>query len=212
MIGADPVEVGLVASFSHPGGNVTGIAGLSGAVASKRLEMLSAMVPKAKSVAMFVNPANAYYAELDTRDLPAAAERLGDRLLILNAGTERDLAEAFKTVAAQQVGAVLIGSDVFFWGVRDQIISLAARYAIPTMFLESKAVASGGLSSYGPDLVGEYVQVGVYTGRVLKGEKPAELPVIQPTKFELTINLKTAKALGLTIPETLLATADEVIQ
>ena len=212
MIGADPVEVGLVASFSRPGGNVTGVAGLSSEVASKRLALLREMVPAATSIAMFVNPANAYYAQLETRDVPAAAQKLGVRLLILNAGTEADLAEAFKTTAAQQVGAVLIGSDVFFWTVRDQIISLAARNAIPTMFLESKAVASGGLSSYGPDLAGEYLQVGVYAGRVLKGEKPAELPVIQPTKFELAINLQTAKSLGLKIPPTVLAIADRVIE
>jgi len=212
MVGSDPVEVGLVASFSRPGGNVTGIAGLSSAVSAKRLALLHAMVPAATSIAMFVNPANAYYTELDTRDVPSAARTLGVRVVILNAGTESDLAAAFATIAEQRVDALLIGSDAFFWAARDQIISLAARYAIPTLFLESKAVASGGLSSYGPDLEDEYRRLGRYTGRVLKGEKPADLPVVQPTKFDLTINLHTAKALGLGIPSAVFAITDWVIE
>jgi putative tryptophan/tyrosine transport system substrate-binding protein len=212
MVGSDPVERGLVTSFRHPGGNVTGIAGLSSAVAVKRLAPLHEMVPAAASIAMFVNPANDYYAEIDTREVPAAARALAVRVLIVNTGAEGDLPAAFASLAEQRIGALLIGSDAFFWAARDQVISLAARYAIPTLYLESKAVISGGLSSYGPDLVDEYRQLGVYTGRVLRGEKPADLPVIQPTKFELTLNMRTAKALGLTIPPNLLAIADEVIK
>jgi putative tryptophan/tyrosine transport system substrate-binding protein len=212
MVGSDPVERGLLTSFSRPGGNVTGIAGLSSAVAVKRLALLHEMVPAAASIAMFVNPANDYYAEIDTREVPTAARTLGVRVLIVNTGTEGDLAAAFSSLAEQRVSALLIGSDAFFWAVRDQVISLAARYAIPTLYLESKAVTSGGLSSYGPDLMDEYRQLGVYTGRVLRGEKPADLPVIQPTKFELTINMRTAKTLGLEIPPAVLAVADEVIE
>jgi putative tryptophan/tyrosine transport system substrate-binding protein len=170
------------------------------------------MVPAAASIAMFVNPANDYYAEIDTREVPAAAHMLSVRVLIVNTGTEGDLVAAFASLAEQRVGALLIGSDAFFWVVRDQVVSLATRYAIPTLFLESKAVTSGGLSSYGPDLVDEYRQLGVYTGRVLRGEKPADLPVIQPTKFELTLNMRTAKTLGLEIPPTVLAIADEVLE
>jgi len=212
QVGSDPVETGLVASFSRPGGNLTGVASLASAVSAKRLALLHGMVPAATSIAMFVNPANAYFTELDTRDVPSAARTLGVRVVILNAGTENDLAAAFATLAEQRVGALLIGSDAFFWAARDQIISLTARYAIPALYLESKAVESGGLSSYGPDLVGEYRQLGLYTGRVLKGEKPADLPVVQPTKFELVINLPTAKALGLEIPSAVFAIADRVIE
>jgi putative tryptophan/tyrosine transport system substrate-binding protein len=212
MVGSDPVERGLVTSFSRPGGNVTGIAGLSSAVAVKRLALLHEMVPVAASIAMFVNPANDYYSEIDTREVPPAAPALGVRVLIVNTGTAGDLAAAFASLAEQRVGALLIGSDAFFWAARDQIISLAARYAIPTLYLESKAVTSGGLSSYGPDLVDEYRQLGPYTGRVLRGEKPVDLPVIQPTKFELTLNMRTAKTLGLEIPPAVLAIADEVVE
>jgi putative tryptophan/tyrosine transport system substrate-binding protein len=212
MVGSDPVERGLATSFSRPGSNVTGIAGLSSAVAVKRLALLHEMVPGAASIAMFVNPANDYYAEIDTREVPAAAHTLGVRALIVSTGSEGDVVAAFASLTEQRVGALLIGSDAFFWAVRDRIISLAARYAIPTLYLESKAVASGGLSSYGPDLVDEYRQLGVYTGRVLRGEKPADLPVIQPTKFELTFNMRTAKTLGLEIPPAVLALADEVIE
>jgi putative tryptophan/tyrosine transport system substrate-binding protein len=212
MVASDPVERGLVTSFSRPGGNVTGIAGLSSAVAVKRLALLREMVPVAASIAMFVNPANDYYSEIDTREVPPAARALGVRVLIVNTGTAGDLAAAFASLAEQRVGALLIGSDAFFWAARDQIISLAARYAIPTLYLESKAVTSGGLSSYGPDLVDEYRQLGLYTGRVLRGEKPVDLPVIQPTKFELTLNMRTAKTLGLEIPPAVLAIADEVFE
>jgi putative ABC transport system substrate-binding protein len=212
FVGSDPVEVGLVANFSRPGGNVTGIAGLNSAVSAKRLAMLHQMVPGAASIAMFVNPANAYYSQLDARDLPSAAQALRVRLQIINAGTPSDVAASFAILAEQGVGALLIGSDAFFVAARDQIISLAARYKIPTLFVESKAVAAGGLSSYGPDLADEYRQLGLYTGRVLNGEKPADLPIIQPTKFQFVINLKTAKTLDLSIPPSLLSLADEVIE
>jgi putative ABC transport system substrate-binding protein len=144
--------------------------------------------------------------------LQSAAYVLGVRVLVLNGGTESDIAAAFATLVERQVSALLISNDTFFYAARHQIISLAARYAIPTMFYGRSNVAAGGLLSYGDDPSADFRQVGLYAGRILKGEKPADLPVVQPTKFELVINLKTAKALGLTIPETLLATADEVIQ
>ena len=146
------------------------------------------------------------------RDLQSAARVLGVRVLVLNAGTENDIEAAFARLIKLRAGALLIGADTFFYSARDQIVSLAARHSIPTMFFESAAVPAGALLSYGPDIFGSNHQAGVYVGRILKGEKPADLPVVQPTKFELLINLKTARALGLTIPETLLATADQVIE
>jgi len=211
-VGSDPVEIGLVATFNRPAGNLTGIANLSTGIVSKRLALLHELVPGIASIAMLVNPANPSYVQAETKDLQSAAHVLGVRVLVLNGGTESDIAAAFATLVEQQVSALLLGADNFFNTARHQIISLAARYAIPTMFYDRASVAAGGLLSYGADLLDANRQVGLYTGRILKGEKPADLPVIQPTKFELTINMKTAKALGLTIPETLLATADEVIQ
>jgi putative tryptophan/tyrosine transport system substrate-binding protein len=210
--GGDPVEVGLVASFNRPGGNLTGIYAQSAEIAAKRLALLHEMVPAATSIGVLVNPANLYFTQIETRDLPSASRLLGVRVQFINGGTESDIAAAFATLVEQQAGALLVGSDFFFWAVRDEIISLAAHYKMPTMFFESTAVAAGGLVNYAPSLRDLYRQVGIYAGRILNGEKPADLPVLQPTKFEFFINLKTAKALGLTIPETLLATADEVIQ
>jgi putative tryptophan/tyrosine transport system substrate-binding protein len=210
-VGVDPVEIGLVASFNRPGGNITGIANLSGPIVSKRLALLHELIPAA-TIATLVNSANPSFAQIETRDLQAAADVLGVRMLVLNGGTANDIAGAFATLVERQAGALLISADSRFMAARDQITSLAARYAIPTMFGDRTSAAAGGLLSYGNDFPDVNRQVGLYAGRILKGEKPADLPVVQPTKFELVINLKTAKALGLTIPETLLATADEVIQ
>jgi putative ABC transport system substrate-binding protein len=210
-VGVDPVEIGLVASFNRPASNLTGIANLSGPMISKRLALLHELLPTA-TIAALVNPANPSYARIETRDLQAAASVLGVRILVLNGGTPSEIAGAFATLVEQQAGALLISADNWFFAARDQIISLATRYAIPTSFSDRASTAAGGLLSYGNDFPDVNRQVGLYAGRILKGEKPADLPIVQPTKFEFVINLKTAKALGLTIPETLLATADEVIQ
>jgi putative ABC transport system substrate-binding protein len=212
MLGVNPVELGLVASFNHPGGNLTGLSAQSAEIAAKRLALLHEMVPAATSIGMLVNPGNSYFTQIETSDLPSVARVLGVRVHILNAGTESDITTAFATLAERQAGALLMGSDFFFWAARGQIISLAARYKIPTMFFDSAAVPAGGLVSYAASLRDIFRQLGIYAGRILKGETPANLPVMQPTKFELVVNLKTANDLGLTIPETLLATADEVIQ
>jgi putative tryptophan/tyrosine transport system substrate-binding protein len=211
-IGSDPVALGLVASLNRPTGNLTGVALFGAEIAPKRLALLHELVPAIASIAMLVNPANPNYAQAETKDLQSAAHVLGVRVLVLNGGTESDIAAAFATLVEQKVSALLMSGDSFFATARQQILSLAARYAIPTMFENRAYVAAGGLLSYGTDRRDVDRQVGLYAGRILKGEKPADLPVVQPTKFDLVINLKTAKALGLTIPETLLATADEVIQ
>ena len=211
-IGSDPVEIGLVAGINRPAGNLTGVAQLGSEIASKRLALLHELVPAAQLIAILVDPADPIFTQAETRDLQSAARVLGVRVLVLNAGTENDIEAAFARLIELRAGALLIGADTFFYSARDQIVSLAARHSMPTMFFESAAVPAGALLSYGPDIFGSNHQVGIYAGRILKGEKPADLPVMQPTKFELVINLKTAKALGLTIPETLLATADEVIQ
>jgi len=211
-IGSDPVALGLVASLNRPAANLTGVVNLGSDIASKRLALLHELVPAIASIAMLVNPANPGYFQAETKDLQSAARVLGVRVLVLNGGTEAEIATAFATLVEQQIGALLISGDSIFYAAGHQIMSLAARYAIPTMFYDRASVAAGGLLSYGPDLRDVLRQVGLYAGRILKGEKPADLPVVQPTKFELTINLKTAKTLGLMIPETLLATADQVIE
>jgi putative tryptophan/tyrosine transport system substrate-binding protein len=210
-VGNDPIEMGLVASFNRPGGNITGIANLSGPVVSKRLALLHELLP-AVMIATLVNPTNPRFTEAETRDLQAAASVLGVRMLVLNGGTTGEIAAAFATLIEQKAGALLISADASFDAARDQITSLAARHAMPTMFLNRASTEAGGLLSYGPDVSEVNHQVGLYAGRILRGEKPGDLPVQAPTKFELIINMKTAKTLGLTIPETLLATADEVIQ
>jgi len=211
-VGGDPVELGLVASFNRPAGNLTGVAVLGGAIAPKRLELLHRLVPGAASIGMLVNPANPLFTEVETRDIQSAARVLGVRLLVLNAGTDRDIAAAFATLAEQQCGALLIGGDIFFYAARDQIIPLATRYALPAMFYDSASIEAGGLLSYGPDRADAWRQVGVYSGRILKGDNAADLPVARPTKFELVINLQTAKTLGLEVPAALLALADRVIE
>jgi putative ABC transport system substrate-binding protein len=212
LIGGDPVQIGVVASLNRPGGNLTGVAILGPDLMAKRLELLHKIVPAADLIAVLVGSAASNYQINLTRDIQSAAGLLGVQLLVLNAVTESEIAAAFSTMAEQHAGAVLVGAIRMTTTVRDQIISLASRHAIPSMHSESAAVAAGALSRYGVDLPGAHRQAGLYVGRILKGEKPADLPVVLPSKFEFAINLKTAKVLGLTVPETLLATADEVIQ
>jgi putative ABC transport system substrate-binding protein len=214
-MGGDPVQEGLVATFNRPGGNLTGVAILAAEVAAKRLGLLHELVPKAESIAALVRsqgPDSSDFSRAESKAFQSAALTLGVRLLLVNA-TETDIAGALANAVQQHAGALLVGGAQVFAGTRiPQIISLANRYALPTMFLRSNAVAAGALASYGTDNREAFHQVGVYTGRILKGEKPGDLPVVQPTKFELAINLKTARALGLTVPPSLLATADEVIE
>jgi putative ABC transport system substrate-binding protein len=207
----DPVQMGLVASLSRPGGNVTGATQLHEEVLPKRLELAHQLVPMATITAVLVNPTYPN-TEIELRDLEAAARALGLRLHVLHASTERDFDTVFATLVQLRPGALVVGSDAFFLGRSEQLAALALRHAVPTIFQDREFAAAGGLMSYGGSTPDIYRIAGTYTGRILKGEKPAALPVQQSTKIELLINLKTAKALGLTIPERLLATADEVIQ
>jgi putative tryptophan/tyrosine transport system substrate-binding protein len=208
MVG-DPVEVGVVTSLNRPSGNLTGVTSVGNELAGKRLELLHKLVPAADPIAYLARtvPVGGGQANAQT-----AARVLGVRLLALVAATESEIAAAFATIVEQRAGALLTSAGAFSPAAYDQIISLAGRYAVPTLFPTRNQVVSGGLASYGAPPSDLFRPMGVYTGRILKGEKPADLPVMEPTKFEFAINLKTAKALGLTIPETLLATADEVIQ
>jgi putative tryptophan/tyrosine transport system substrate-binding protein len=210
--GYDPVPVGLVASLNRPGGNLTGIFSLNVELVPKRLELLREAIPAATDVALLANPINPNTGEPITRDLQVAARTLGLQLHVLNASTERDLDAAFATLPALQARALVIGTDPFFVSRTEQLAALALRYAVPAIFQYRKFAASGGLMSYGSSLTEPFRLVGLYTGRVLKGEKPADLPVQQSTKVELIINLKTANALGLTFPLSLLGRADEVIE
>ena len=209
--GADPVEMQLVASLNHPGGNVTGVTTLNVEVGPKRLELLHELVPTAASIVLLINPANAT-TELVSRDLLAAARTLKLQLHILHASTDRDLETAFRTLVDLQAGGLVIAPDVFFGSRHEQLAALALRNAVPTIYQFREFAAAGGLVSYGGSIANSYRQAGVYTGRILKGEKPADLPVVQSTKVELIINLKTAMALGLTVPLPLLGRADEVIE
>ena len=211
-VGEDPVKLGLVASLARPGGNATGINFFAAEVVAKRLALLHELVPKAVRVAVLVNPANATVAETTLREVQEAARAIGLQIQVLNASTSGEIDAAFATLARERPDALFVAADAFFASRRVQIATLAARDRIPAAYANRDFVAAGGLMSYGTDIADRYRQVGVYTGKILNGAKPADLPVVQPTKFEFVINLKTAKALGLTIPETLLATADEVIQ
>jgi ABC-type uncharacterized transport system substrate-binding protein len=209
--GGDPVRFGLVASLNKPGGNITGVASLGKVLVAKRFELLRELVPKANAVAFLVNPNNAV-AALDTSDAQAAAATLGHKLIIVKASSAGEIDAAFATIAEQRAGGLLQQLDPFLQSQREQLVGLAARYALPAIYEWRDFVTAGGLMSYGTSLRDALRFVGKYTGRLLKGEKPANLPVQQPTKFELVINLKTAKALRLTVPPTLLTRADEVIE
>jgi putative tryptophan/tyrosine transport system substrate-binding protein len=208
--GEDPVKVGLVASLPRPGGNATGFNFFAGEVTGKRLMLLHEMMPKAVRVAVLVNPLTAATEIL--REVQEAARTNALQIQVLNASTSRDIDAAFDTLARERPDALFVTSDAFFAGRRAQLATLAARDRIPATYPTREFVAAGGLMSYGANMADGWRQVGAYTGQILKGTKPADLPVVQSAKFEFVINLKTAKALGLTIPETLLATADEVIQ
>ena len=208
----DPVQLGLVASLARPGGNVTGINYFSSELVTKRLRLLHDLVPKAVRVAVLVNPANALTAEPTLREVQEAAHVIGLQIQIFNAKTIDEIDAAFATLANERPDAVFVGGDTFFFSRRAQIAALAAREKIPAAFASSDAAVAGGLMGYSTDLADVLRQVGVYTGRVLKGEKPADMPVLQQTKFEFTINLKTARALGIEVPPAVLSIADEVIE
>jgi ABC-type uncharacterized transport system substrate-binding protein len=211
-VGEDPVRLGLVASLARPGGNLTGVNLFATELVAKRLELLREFVPAATRVAVLVNPANAANAETTLRDVDVAARALGLQIQALNASTSREIDAAFATFVRQQPDALFVGPDPFFTSQRVQLAILAARHAVPASASAREFPAAGGLMSYGPNVADTYRQVGVYTGRILKGAKPADLPVVQASKFGLVINAHTARALGLTVPPTLLTRADEVIE
>jgi putative ABC transport system substrate-binding protein len=211
VIGSDPVKMGLVSSLNRPGGNATGVTFFSALVGAKRLGLLRELVPTANGFALLLNPTNPN-AEIVSKDLQTAAQTLGLQIRVLNARTEHEIDSAFATLAQQPVGALIVGPDAFFDSRANQIVTLAARHAIPAIYERREVVAADGLMSYGASPTEAYHQAGVYTGRILKGEKPADLPVVQSAKFELVINLRTAKALGIALPSGLLSIVDEVIE
>jgi putative tryptophan/tyrosine transport system substrate-binding protein len=212
QIGPDPVTAGLVASLNRPGGNLTGVSVINVEVIAKRLELLHELVPAAKSVAFLVNPDNAAATEAEMKEMQPAAQALGLRLIVLDARTPAEIETAFATAFPDEAGALVVGGDSFFNDRREQVIALAARHRVPTIYTSRLSIVTGGLMSYGTDTTEAYRIVGVYAGRILKGDKPADLPVQQVTKIELAINLKTAKSLGLTVPQSILLSADEVIE
>jgi putative ABC transport system substrate-binding protein len=211
LVGSDPVQMGLVASLARPGGNMTGFTGITGEMTQKRLALLRQMSPAASSMALLVNSANPY-SETETREFRAAAVALGVDVSIFEVRNPNEIEGAFSTLLQQSNAALVVSADPIFVRATKLMAMLAARYAVPTMYQYTDAVEAGGLMSYGPVLLDQYRQAGGYAGRILKGEKPADLPVVQPTKFELAINLKAAERLRLDIPEVLLATADRVIE
>jgi putative ABC transport system substrate-binding protein len=212
-VGDDPVQQGLVASLARPGGNVTGINFFSTEVNAKRLRLLHDLVPKAVRIAVLLNPANAEIAETTLRDVKEAAPNIGLQIqMTLNARTIGEIDAAFATLARERPDALFVAGDAFFVSQREQLAALTARHQIPAAYSVREVVAAGGLMSYGGDLTDMFHQIGVYTGSILKGAKPADLPVLQSTKFEFVINLKTARALGIEVPSALLTIADEVIE
>ena len=210
--GEDPVKLGLVASLARPGGNLTGINWLGGELVAKRLELLRQLLPAATRVAVLVSPAFATLTEITLRDVEAAARAMGLQIQVLNADTSREIDAAFEIIGHEQPDALIVGPGPFFNSRRVQMAQLAARYALPAIHTTRLEAEAGGLMSYGPSLTDAYRQAGAYTGRILKGAKPEDLPVVQSSKFELVINAQTARMLRLTVPATLLAIADEVIE
>ena len=211
LIGGDPVELGFVKSMDRPGGNMTGIAALNVDLIAKRLELLHELVPKADTVAVLVNP-NSAYTEPETNHVHEAGLAAGLKVLLLAASNENEIGTAFANLVRQKVGALIVSADPFFTSHRDQVVALAARHAIPTIYQWRDFPEIGGLVSYGANRLDTYRQTGIYVGRILSGVQPSDLPVVQPTKFELVINLKTAKALGITVPLPLSGRADELIE
>jgi putative ABC transport system substrate-binding protein len=209
-VGSDPIKHGLVASFNRPGGNITVISPANTLLSAKRLELLRELVPTAANIGILTNPKFPDTA-VQLQDIEEAARTRGQQIRVLNASSEREIDAAFMTLAKERIGALLATSDPFFDTRRDQIISLAAHYSVPTMYGQRDYVVAGGLASYASSFTEAYRQAGIYVGRILKGEKPADLPVMQPTNFEFVINRKTAKALKLDIPAKLIALADEVV-
>ena len=212
LMNEDPVRLGLVASLARPGGNLTGINIFSAELAAKRLDLLRELVPGAARVGVLVNPVNATTTESTLRDVEPAARAIGLQIQVLNASTSREIDAAFATFVRERPDAVFVGADSFFVSRRVQLTNLAVRHAVPAIYSARDFAEVGGLMSYGASLTDASRQMGVYTGRILKGAKPADLPVVQSTKFELVINAQTARMLGLTVPDKLLAAADEVIE
>jgi putative ABC transport system substrate-binding protein len=210
-LGGDPVETGLVASLNQPGGNLTGTTIMAVEMAPKRLDLARQLVPNATAVAMLNNPKYPP-ASAEAREVQEAARPAGIKINFLNASTENEIDNAFTTIVEQRNGALIIGSDPFLLGQRDQLVRLAARYMLPTIYFLREFVEAGGLMSYGPNIANGYRQAGVYTGLILNGANPATLPIVRPTQFQLYLNIKTAKTLGLQVPPLLLALADEVIE
>jgi putative ABC transport system substrate-binding protein len=211
ITGGDPVNFGLVASLDRPGGNITGMNLMLGTLGPKRLELVRELVPAAATIAILINPSSPI-TDTHLALEQAAARELGQELIVARASAKDDLDAAFKMFAERAADALIVNDDPFFTTSSQQLVALAARYRIPTIYFQSPFATRGGLMSYGPSMMDTYRQAGIYAGRILKGDKPSDLPVLQPTKFELVINLTTARALGLTVPPTLLARADEVIE
>jgi putative ABC transport system substrate-binding protein len=209
--GSDPVKYGLVASFNRPGGNITGVNFLVNQLNAKRLELITQLVPGKTTIGLLARPSNAPY-EADKKETLAAGTKLGLKIVELNAETEAEFEAAFATAKRQNLGALMVQTDPFFNSKRETLVGLAARYAIPTIYELHEFVQAGGLMSYGTNIAKAYRQAGIYAGRILKGEKPSDLPVIQSERFQLSINLKSAKALGLAIPQSILVAAEEVIE
>ena len=212
QMGSDPVEVGLVTRLNRPGGNITGIYNLIAAVTAKRLELLHELVPAARLIAQLVNPTNAVFAESETKELQTAAGILGLRMLVLNATNQRGIDSGFAKLTDEGAGGLVVGGDLLFTNNPKQVIALAARYKVPAIYGRRDHAFAGGLMSYGTDFSDTYHQAGIYAGRILSGERPADLPVQQATKIQLVINIRTASALGITFPTALLVRADEVIE
>jgi putative ABC transport system substrate-binding protein len=210
-IGGDPIEAGLVTSMNRPTSNLTGVTVFLGELLPKRLELLRELVPSATIIGVLINPNNPN-AGARSRDVQEAARTVGQQIVIVSASSEHDLVSAFTTLVQQRFGALVVSDDPLLGGYSEQIVALAARHAVPAIYFFRSDTVNGGLMSYGANIDNQYREAGTYIGRIIKGDKPADLPVLQPTKFEFVINLKTAKALGLTLPPALLARADEVIE